>query len=1353
MTRKRETPDRMIERCCKYILLLWTMSFCAHEVWAGPQSIRQLPNLTIHRFAQDKVGYVWIATDNGLCRYNGQFYYYYQNEPEDPASLPGNRVSDIRSDENGTLWIVTSEGVCTYDARLDNFRRLPGTEGLNRAVFSGEYVVCSGPAGMTLFDGSGRLLIEKRDTPRYGPAVLEADLNGFLWGGETGGTIFKYDNNLNICDSLALPDSAEFLSSCRDSEGRIWFGTSNGVRIVDPRTDAPAETDGPLNECIAALSQSAILSLTAVDDTVYIGTQGDNLHQIDIRTRTLKKNIVTRGTPGLNYTSDFSCCFRDSENNFWIGTLDRGYSVRYANEKEFTRSIRLGKQTLSKFVNAITISKDGTRWIGSRFKGMLAYTSQLDLKWHTMENCTLMQRLNSKNVSALFADSSGHLWVNIDDRIACCNTRHQTILDYTLLPERFSANRFCEDARHDVWVATTSGLLVYDGMRLRDACFEGCDVQDVIRLDDTTMLAAVFRRGLFAIDSRRLERRPFLEAPDSLTATALRHATCLLKGRGGRLWIGTRSKGLLRYHPTEGFRTYTLKDGFASNEIASLAQDRKGDMWVATSYGLSLILSGTERIITYLRSDKMQTQQFHPRCVCQTSGMLYFGGNLGLVHFRPESVLPKISERPVRLVLRELKVNSVAQHPSDDGILTQQLDDTERIVLDHKQRNLDISYEALAFLSPEKIRYAYRLHGGDIDEEWNYVENRTSANYSHLPAGRYVFELTAQNPDGFWNSEPRRLEIVIKPSPLLTWYAFLLYILAAGTAAWFANRLFLRRRLQKIELEATRKELEREKELTNMKINFFTNISHELRTPLTLIYGPVNMLPGIQDKNRQRELINLINDSIQRLLKLVDQTLNLSRIENDTLPLSVCRQDILPVVERMMAGFACYAREKRIDISLTTTPPGRMTVAVDTDKFSKILSNLISNALKYTPEEGHIAVSLTLADTLPEKLTAAASSHYLVVSVADDGTGMSQEDVERIFERYKRLTAGEHVAAGSGIGLHYVKQLLLIHKGSIVAEVRPEGGMRFTFAIPVDESLYDIAGEPTVEVEFIDGMATAVADDSLPDAEEETREEGPRPKMVIVEDNPQLRRYCRQIFAPRFEVFTADNGSDGFDLIHTEMPDVVVTDVLMSKMDGYELCRKIKTDVLLSHIPVVILTAKVTDQDKITGYQEGADVYMTKPFNPTLLQTVIDNLLTSRSKLREMLLSGAGQPDSEPEDAEETGEIRLSAADRAFVDKLRQYVDANISDSSLSISDISAEMCMSRASFFRKIKSLTGVTPNNFILIYRLNKAAAMIRSREYRLNEIADLAGFSSQSHFSRCFKQHFGMAPKDYTDHGGGG
>lgn len=396
-------------------------------------------------------------------------------------------------------------------------------------------------------------------------------------------------------------------------------------------------------------------------------------------------------------------------------------------------------------------------------------------------------------------------------------------------------------------------------------------------------------------------------------------------------------------------------------------------------------------------------------------------------------------------------------------------------------------------------------------------------------------------------------------------------------------------------------------------------------------------------------------------------------------------------------------------------------------------------------------VALTLTETLPEKLAgAAASSRYLVVSVTDDGIGMSREDVGRIFERYKRLTQSERSTIGTGIGLHYVKQMLLVHKGSIAAEVRPEGGMCFTFAIPVDEHLYELAGEPTVTAEFIDGMTAAEAPEHLTDSGQPGENDAhpePRPKIVLVEDNLQLQRYCRAIFAPRFDVFVADNGADGLDLINAEMPDVVITDVLMSRMDGYELCRRIRNDVVLSHIPVVILTAKVTDEDKIAGYQEGADVYMTKPFNPELLQTVVGNLLSTRRKLREMILSGSGKSaaESEPE------EVKLSAADLAFVEKLRGLIDGNISDSSLNINALSTEMCMSRASFFRKIKSLTGVTPNNFILIYRLNRAAEMIRSREYRLNEISDLLGFSSQSHFSRCFKQHFGIAPKDYAARGG--
>lgn len=1334
----------------RMLFLALLLSIC-RDASAEPQVVRHLPNLTIRSFAQDKVGYIWIATDNGLCRYNGQTYYYYQSEPDDPASLPANRVHDIATDTAGRLWIVTAGGICVYNPLYDSFERLLTQRGLERIACNKERIVCSGPAGMVLFDAAGREALLRRDSPHHRPQTLVADRQGCFWGaGGDGRSIFRYDHELNVCDSAVLDRPVRFRCGCLDRQGRIWFGTEKGIVVLDPETGRPT-TDAALLRCLAAAEGFHVTMLTpAADGTLYVGTQGDNIHVIDLTNHTFEQSVVGRFYK-LNYTSDFSSGFCDKEGNVWVGTADRGYSVYFACKKNFTQMVRLGKQTLGKYINAITVSDNGTFWIGSHYKGLLGFNNRESAsRWHTTENSPLMQRFGSNGITALHYDSADRLWVNIDDRIAVCATELVNIRSYAVLSERLLVNRFCEDSRRRVWAATQSGLVQWEGTRLRNVLFRDCDVQDIAGLNDTTMLAAVAGQGIFAVDTRQSEVRPFIETSDSLIAGALRRATCLYPGRDGSLWIGTRSSGLLCHHPQRGFATYTLRDGFASNEIAGVTQDIQGNTWVATSYGLSLITASTERIATYFQSDRLQTQQFYPRCTLNTSAMIYFGGNTGLAQFAPGRVIPKITKAPVPLVLTEIRINSVVQHPSEGKVLTRPLNDTERIVLNHKQRNIDINYEAVTFLAPENVCYAYRLHGGDIDDEWNYVENRRSANYAHLPPGHYIFELKARNPDGFWNEEPRRLEIVIQPSPLLTWYAFLLYIAAAGGAAWFANRLYLRRRLQKMELEQARTELEREKELTNMKINFFTNISHELRTPLSLIYGPVNMLPGIADEKRSHELVNLINYNIRQLLKLIDQTLSLSRIENDTLPLSVCRLDILPYVRRLTDSFACLAREKRIELRTTSSPPERMIVAVDADKFGKVLSNLVSNALKYTPEEGHVEVALTLTETLPEKLAGvAASSRYLVVSVTDDGIGMSREDVGRIFERYKRLTQSERSTIGTGIGLHYVKQMLLVHKGSIAAEVRPEGGMCFTFAIPVDEHLYELAGEPTVTAEFIDGMTAAEAPEYLTDSRQTGENDAPpepRPKIVLVEDNLQLQRYCRSIFAPRFDVFVADNGADGLDLINAEMPDVVITDVLMSRMDGYELCRRIKNDVVLSHIPVVILTAKVTDEDKIAGYQEGADVYMTKPFNPELLQTVVGNLLSTRCKLREMILSGSGKSavESEPE------EVKLSAADQAFVEKLRGLIDGSISDSSLNINALSSEMCMSRASFFRKIKSLTGVTPNNFILIYRLNRAAEMIRSREYRLNEISDLLGFCSQSHFSRCFKQHFGIAPKDYAARG---
>ena len=1345
------------------VFLCWYFALSPLGTKAGPQFIRHLPNLTINAFVQDSIGYVWIATGNGLCRYNGQLYYYYQNEPDNPSSLPDNRIHALHTAPDGVLWIVSDSGISTYDSMHDCFRHVLCRKGLHGIAASGSRVLCYGPGGMVLLDTTEASVIHQAWDARHCPDVLEADGNGDFWGAFSGNpaSMLRYGPDLAVRDSLVLPHKTAFYSSCHDRKGRIWLGMEQGIFVLDPVSGESAD-DPALARCLKHVADYCVSMLFSDRaGTVYIGTRGDNIHTFNTSNGNAEYNIVNRFQ--LSYTSDFRCGFSDMEGNVWIGTGDRGYSVRYAHRKNFTVSGRLAKLTQGKYINAITLQQDGTLWVGSRYKGLLAYNSRNPVaQWYSVANCAFMRQIASNGIEALYAASDQRLWINLADRIVVCDTRLTRITGHELLPERLAVNRFCEDSDGRVWAAARNGLVVWERSDSPRRLFSDRDVQDVVRLDDTTLLAAVSGAGIFAVDTRRLRTRRCFESSDSLVIRGLRNLSCLLPGDDRSLWIGTRSNGLLHCDSTGLFSSYTLGKGLASNEISDLARDASGNLWVSTSYGLSLLTAGADHVINYFQSDRLQTQQFCPHCVLATPSTLYFGGNLGLAQFSPQRILSQISKQPVQLVFTEIRINSVVQVPLENGLLTRALNDTERIVLNHKQRNIDIGYEAVAFLSPEKIRFAYRLSGRNVDSEWKYVENLRNANYAHLPAGRYLFELKAQNPDGFWNAEPRRLEIIIRPSPLLTWYAFLFYVLAVGGGAWFANRFYLRRKLQKMELTLARTELEREKELTNMKINFFTNISHELRTPLTLIYGPVNILPEVTDRNRMRELISLINYNIQKLLDLVDQTLNLSRIENDTLPLSVCRQDILPYVHRLLGSFTCYADEKQISMRLESTPSEHLVVALDLDKFGKILSNLLSNALKYTPEDGHVEVVLRLGSELPESLADAfPASQYLIVSVCDDGIGMSQQDIERIFERYKRLTQSERSTVGSGIGLHYVKQLLRVHKGSIAAEVRPSGGMSFTFAIPVDKALYELSDEPTITTEFIDGMTSAAVEPCASLESEEIvpqveKAEESRPKIVIVEDNPQLRHYCKMIFTPHYQVFTAENGLDGLDLVNAEMPDVVITDLLMSKMDGYELCRRIKGDLVLSHIPVIMLTAKSSDQDKIIGYQEGANVYITKPFNPRLLQTVVGNLLASQKRIREMILSQSGKPLAEREIPDASGipgdeignGVRLSPADQAFLDKLCRMIDENLSDCTLNIHTICIEMCMSRASFFRKIKSLTGVTPNQFILIYRLNRAAEMVRSREFRFNEIADLVGFSSQSHFSRCFKQHFGVSPKEYVN-----
>lgn len=557
----------------------------------------------------------------------------------------------------------------------------------------------------------------------------------------------------------------------------------------------------------------------------------------------------------------------------------------------------------------------------------------------------------------------------------------------------------------------------------------------------------------------------------------------------------------------------------------------------------------------------------------------------------------------------------------------------------------------------------------------------------------------------------------------------LLYILSGILLLGFSVRLYVRYKLNGEMRLVAENERDREKALARMKTDFFTNISHELRIPLTMIYGPLTILN--EEKNRSGNdlfLLNLVSFNVRRLIKLLDQLLDFGKIENDTLMLNTYQEDIVPRVTGLMESFTYYARDKNVELKLDCPYP-ELKITIDHDKLDKILSNLISNAVKYTPRNGHVLISVEHSSSLPAGFDdegCPSVQGYLSVAVTDDGPGIEEEELARMFERYQRSAL--HIKSsisGSGIGLHYVKKLIENHHGQIVARKQEEGGMVFRFVLP-------IGPEPEKTVA-----------EKVPEAAEEpvSFEDCRGNTVLVVEDDPEISLFLRTILEDCCRVVTAPDGRQGLEQLSAEQPDVVVSDIMMPEMDGYALCDRIKSDMNLCHIPVILLTAKKTEEDQIRGYRCGADAYIGKPFNPDLLKTILHGILSRRARLRRQLSLPKTQEEQQDREHETLNEL-----DRRFLGKLYAYMDHQLSDPALNVNSLGRELGFSRTSFYRKIKALTGETPNEYLRTYRLNKAAELLSAQTYTITEVGELTGFASHSHFSACFKKQFGIPPRDY-------
>ena len=1326
--------------------LLFLLSACGAEmpdaVSGGGRDSRiytSLPFLDVTAFAEDSLGYMWIATVDGLNRYNGYEFELFMNDVDDPHSLMNNFIFSLLMDSSGDFFIGTARGLCRFDFAKDSFESYSSTASPVYGLYEDgrSRIWAATPFGPGVVNKETRSI--DFDYGHYYVNVFWEDDRGRLWMGVSGPEAIAVLRGDGEWESVEVPGVDCVNCVYSDPHGEWWLGTGEGIYIFDPATRS-SEALSRRNIRARVLDKLKISFIKEVEPyELLIGTATDGFWHLDLRTGRLSHNEPAKYNP-VN-SSQLHTCYTDRQGNVWIGTYEKGFVLVGKQPGYFNDDGEQDRSLAGKFVTRVLAGPDGALWVATRYDGLYRSAQGEGTRKVVIPGA---YREDSEFLECLYIDSRNRMWIAFETYMLVADIAPGGKLTNVRRLEMDNVRVIGEDAGGAMLVGSWNGLF-----RLAKAPggapeqIFNANVTDFCVLDDGDVIFAAYGVGVmrWASADGTVSGVGFDEAGSRIAGSCV----TMMKDSHGRLWLGSYGSGLMC---VDGDKTTVLtrKDGLPSDNILCFQEDRDGDIWASSSHGLVRIrMEGGRPVFSNYYNDRQPAgNQYHEKCGCVTGdGRIYFGGNHGLTSFSPDN-FSSTKAAPV-VNLEDLLIGGRSVVPSDgkDAVLHEDISLQKEIVLDHNQRSIAIDYSGIDFFSPSSLTYRYRLLGED--DRWNDVGSYRRANYSNLRRGRYEFQVVAVNDDGVESLRPATLGIRVKPAPWFSTAAWAVYFLILSSLALLMMRSMIRARLSMARAEMDRREKEREKEMTRMKTTFYTNISHELRTPLTLIEGPVERLRMSENLSPEgRRMTDMISRNIRTMMKLLNQIMDVAKMENGALKLEVVKTDVVACIAEICGSFGYFAERKRIEFSYAPQE-SRIVMWADTDKISKILNNLLSNAFKYTPEGGKVVLRSELIPAsaavrefgdVPEP-----SEKFLKVSVDDTGRGVPKEKLGELFVRYHHIaTAGGESGpdyGSNGIGLHYTKSLVEKHKGRIAAALKEEGGMVFSFILPADDVYADAekaaAGDDmTLQPEDAAGPASSAV---AADGEEAT--------VLIVEDNPDLQDFLVSVLSGKYGTRTASDGKAALEILGKQRIDLVLSDVIMPGMDGLELCREIRSRRSLCHIPVVLLTAKAAMDDQIEGLEEGADAYICKPFNTEYLLLVIKNLLGIVRNVRMCYLT----PNAGAAPAEQ-GEF-IDARDRRFMDSLTSYLERELSNQNLDMDMIAEELCVSRSVLYRRIKSLTGLSPNDCVRDYRLKRAVELMGAGE-TLAEVAERCGFSSYSYFSKSFKQHFGMSPKEYLKSG---
>ena len=1294
-----------------------------------------LSNNYVVDITQDNQGCVWIATESGLNKFDGRFFTVYNRNN---SKISGNEHNALLSvPEDNTIWVGTQrDGISIFDVGNQTFETLDVYGGLVTNDVTDLKMAADGGIWITHYHlGIDHYDRKTKKIECYSTSNVKGftgrnwtscdDRKGHLYVGHVSDGLSIIDLKARTCENFRhSPDNPKSIPSNTvhaifiDSAERIWVGTENGLALFNPATKEFTTFRNQPNNPNSLLSNQVYDISQTRDGNIWICTNMGGVSILDLRQNSFirpeqvqfRNLVVTNDIHGLS-SPNARCVFEDSFGNIWIGNYRGGVDV-ISHQQPLFKTLPYQKKRYGEYTNkqvwGINVDVDGRLWLGGENEVAVFDKGK-------MKDLLKPQAVKNTHVNVIYRDRSGDLWMGMYlDGVTVY--RHKTGRMERIAEgyPNLDVRCFHEDTDGKMWIGTESGIYSYVGGRF--CCEDSINsqladnmVHSILRDRQGKLWIGTFGKGV-QILNRHSNLVYSLTTDNGMPSNAVSH---LFMDREGRVWAATRN-GLVLFERTDNpnaYRIFLEKDGIVNSYIRAIQEDGRGNIWFSTNNGISCLESVTGAFKNYTFHDGVPRGDFMDGSACRTAdGIIYFGSQNGVCYFNP-SILDD-SGKVAPVVFTECRSMTGDLRPEYAEVTVPIV--KNKVTLSYKNNNLRINFNVTDFSQAGQVEYIYQMEG--LNDSWYNTHGENQVTFRNLPYGNYTFKVNARMRNQNWSDDNiASLALIIEPPFWLAWYAKLLYVVVACLILFLILRFYKHKLDLENKLSLEHQQLENGEKLNAERLRFYTNITHELRTPLTLIIGPLEDL--LSDKSlpqKHAERIGIIHSNANRLLALINQILEFRKTETQNRKLLELNQN------------------SRVDIEVMIETE-ETEIYFDPEMVRIIINNLMSNAMKYTPE-GKITLSLTGREE--------AGLRYTDIKVKDTGFGIDPESIPHIFDRYYQAE-GKHQASGTGIGLALVKSLADLHEAKITVESELNKGSCFTLTLLTDNTYPHAQHKQDM---------SGGAKSQMPEAVKEPISEGEdmRPVLLIVEDNNDIREYIRTSFEDAYEVLTASNGKEGWNLAKVRIPSVIVSDIMMPIMDGIAFCKRVKQDMRTSHIPVILLTAKDSIQDREEGYAVGADSFIAKPFSARLLSRRIENLLEGRRKLAGLIaaktVSSVGASTQEALKDLGEGNHTLNKLDREFLDKVARIIEENLSMEKIDVGFIADKMCMSHSTLYRKIKCLTDMSVNEFVRKVKLKKSVDLLLGGEYSIAEISDLAGFSSVAYFRQCFKDEYGMAPSEY-------